>query len=85
MWFAPVSYSVHFAIDMTGFSEGERRQVEQTMQQIAEVVTSVPKASPFWSSMKDSVLQIDVAGWRLGYRIERAGSLVRVVEASKVR
>jgi hypothetical protein len=85
VWFASVSYSVHFAIDMSGFSEGERRQVEQTMQQVAEVVTTVPKASPFWSSMRDSVLQIDVAGWRLGYRIDRAGSVVRVIEASRVR
>jgi len=83
--FAPVSYSVHFDIDMKGFSEGDRRQVEQTMQQIAEVVDTVPKASPFWSSMKDSVLQIDVAGWRLGYRIERVGTVVRVIEVTKVR
>ncbi|MCA1829015.1 MAG: hypothetical protein ABR567_06530 [Myxococcales bacterium] len=80
-----MSYSVHYTIDMKGFSEGERRQVEQTMQQIAEVVNTVPKASPFWSSMKDSVLQIDVAGWRVGYRIDRSGNLVRVIEATKVR
>jgi hypothetical protein len=85
VWFAPVSYSVHFVIDMSGFSDGDRRQVEQTMQQIAEVVATVPKASPFWSSMKDSVLQIDVAGWRLGYRIDRGGGSVRVIEATKVR
>ena len=55
------------------------------MQQIAEVVATVPNASPFWSSMKDSVLQIDVAGWRLGYRVDRFATQVRVIEATKVR
>ena len=51
----------------------------------AEVVATVPKASPFWSSMRNSVLQIDVAGYRLGYRIDRAGRLVLVIEATKIR
>ena len=80
-----MSYSVQFHIDMAGFSDGERRQVEQTMDQIADVVSTVPKASPFWSSMKESVLQIDVAGWRLGYRIDRPARLVRVIESTRVR
>ena len=35
--------------------------------------------------MKDSVLQIDVAGYRLGYRIERGHNQVRVIEVTKVR
>ena len=79
-----MSYSVHFSIDLRAFSGGERRQVEQTMKQIAEVVASVPLSSPFWSSMKDSVLQIDVAGWRLGYRIDRSANLGRVIEATRL-
>ena len=78
------SYSVQFDVDIKGLSEGERRQIDQTMQQIAEVVSTVPKASPFWVSMKHSVLQIDVAGWRLGYRIEQRTGLVRVIEVSRL-
>jgi hypothetical protein len=80
-----VSYSVHFTITLEAFSDGERRQIESTMQQIAEVVATVPVTSPFWASMRDSVLQIDVAGWRLGYRIERASSQIRVIEATDLR
>ena len=80
-----MSYSVQFIIKLEPFSDVERRQIEQTMQQIAEVVDTVPKASPFWASMKDSVLQIDVAGYRLGYRIERGHNQVRVIEVTKVR
>ena len=80
-----MSYSVQFNIKLEALSDVERRQIEQTMQQIAEVVDTVPKASPFWASMKDSVLQIDVAGYRLGYRIERNAYQVRVIEVTKVR
>ena len=80
-----VSYSVQFTIALETFADGERRQIEQTMQQIAEVVDTVPKASPFWASMRNSVLQIDVAGYRLGYRIDRTASQIRVIEVTRVR
>jgi hypothetical protein len=80
-----LSYSVHFAFDLAIVPDEVRRQIEKTMQQIAEVVSTVPATSPFWSSMKDSVLHIDVEGWRLGYRIEPARSEIRVVEIEKLR
>jgi len=50
------------------------------MQQISEAVTTVPTASPFWSSMKQSLLQIDVEGWRVVYGIDVAGQQIDVVE-----
>lgn len=78
-------YSVKFAIDLASFPAETRRQIETTMTQIAEVVSTVPPSSPFWSSMKDSVLQIDVEGFRLGYRIDKARGQIRVIEAQRIR
>lgn len=35
--------------------------------------------------MKDSVLQIDVEGFRIGYRIDKARRQIRVIEAQRIR
>ncbi len=55
------------------------------MQQISEAVTTVPAASPFWSSMKESLLQIDVEGWRVVYRIDVARQQIAVIELHQLR
>ena len=78
-------YLVEFAIDLAAFPGEARQQIEKTMEQIAEVVSTVPPSSPFWTSMKESVLQIDVEGVRIDYRIDRARGQIRVIEAQKIR
>ena len=50
------------------------------LKDIAESVESVPAASPFWPSMHDSTLQIDVDGWRVLYRISRHAREIIAVE-----
>ncbi len=55
------------------------------MQEIAEAVTTIPAASPFWISMKLSLLQIDVEGWRVVYAIDAARKEIHVVELHPVR
>jgi len=54
------------------------------MDEIAEAVTTIPAINPFWSSMKDSLLQIDVAGWRVVYRVELRQREIRVVEVALI-
>jgi hypothetical protein len=80
-----VSYSVHFKIDLAALPAEVRLEVEKTMQQIAEALVTVPPTSPFWSSARDSVLQIDVEGWRMGYRLFPVRREVQVIEASPIR
>jgi hypothetical protein len=55
------------------------------MEQVADAVSTVPQASAFWISMKDSLLQVDVSGWRAVYRIDPAQREIRVVELQRVR
>ena len=81
----PVSYSVHYGIDLQALPKGVRADVERTMEQIAEVVSTVPTTSPFWSSASHSLLQIDVAGWRVVYRVDSRAQKVRVVEVEPIR
>jgi hypothetical protein len=75
-----VTYSLHYAVDLGALAEDARLEIERTMRQIAEVVDSVDPANPFWASMKDSLLQIDIGGFRVIYRIDPWRREIRVVE-----
>ena len=77
-------YSVHFAIRLEELPDETCAQIVQTFEQVAEAVSSVERASPFWTSIKGSVLQIDVAGWRLGYRLDQAREQIIVIEAQRL-
>jgi hypothetical protein len=80
-----MSYSLHFGIDLDSIRVDERTEVQRTMEQVAEAVSTVPDSSPFWASMSDSLLQIDVAGWRIVYRIDAIRREVRVIEATRIQ
>ncbi|TMA92340.1 MAG: hypothetical protein E6J65_19540 [Deltaproteobacteria bacterium] len=75
-----MAYLVNFNVDLETIPDQARQEIRRTMQQISEAVTTVPTASPFWSSMKQSLLQIDVEGWRVVYGIDVAGQQIDVVE-----
>ena len=78
-----VSYSVVVAIDLETVPDAERQQIALAFDQIADAIATIPEASPFFASSDESVLQIDVAGWRVAYRVDRARREVRVIEASR--
>ena len=80
-----VAYAVHFDVDLEPIPGQAGQEIRRTMQEIAEAVTTVPAASPFWSSMKESLLQIDVEGWRVVYRIDVARQQIAVVELHQLR
>jgi hypothetical protein len=81
-----VAYEVHFDVDLEAIPDQARREIRRTMQEIAEAVTTIPAASPFWSSMKLSLLQIDVEGWRVVYAIDDGPRQeIHVVELHPVR
>lgn len=54
------------------------------MDEVAEVVTTIPPANPFWGSLQDSQLQIDVAGWRVMYYVEPRDHAIRVIELAPI-
>lgn len=53
------------------------------MRQIGEVVSTIPPANAFWGSMGNSTLKIDVAGFRVVYRIEPRVREIRIVGIEK--
>jgi len=80
-----VTYSVHLGVNLEGLSEDVRLEIGRTMQQIADAVTTIPPSSAFWSSMKNSLLQIDVRRYRVVYRIDTTRRVIIVVELSQPR
>ena len=80
-----MTYSVHLGVNLEGLPEDVRLEIGRTMQQIADAVTTIPPSSAFWSSMKNSLLQIDVRGHRVVYRIDTARRVIIVVELSQPR
>ena len=78
-----VSYSVIFAIDLDAVPESVRREVERVFLEIADAVETIPHASPFFTSMDDSVLQIDVEGWRPAAIVGAPVGFVGVKEAKR--
>jgi len=80
-----VTYSVHLGVNLEGLPEDVRLEIGRTMQQIADAVTTIPPSSAFWSSMKNSLLQIDVRRYRVVYRIDTTRRVIIVVELSQPR
>ena len=80
-----VTYSVHFRVDLAKVPASARGEIQKTMDQIAEALGTVPASSPFWASMKDSLMQIEVKRWRVVYRVDQSHQDVQVVELSRSR
>jgi hypothetical protein len=79
-----VGYSVVFKARLDAVPEGARGEICRMMDEIAEVVTTIPPANPFWGSMRDSNLQIDVARWRVVYRVEPREHEILVIELAPI-
>jgi len=80
-----MTYSVHFRVELAKVPGVARVEIEKTMQQIAEALDTVPASSPFWASMRDSFLQIEVKRWRVVYRVDQGHHDIQVVELSPTR
>ena len=76
---AGVSYTVRFK---TALPAKGGEEIARVVQQIAEAVSTISPSSPFWNSMEDSQLQIDVAGHRVVYKIDPLFRQIIVVEVS---
>lgn len=74
-----MSYSVRFKTALP--AEGGE-EIARIVHQIAEAVTTISPSNPFWGSLGDSQLQIDVAGYRVFYRIDALRQEIIVVEVS---
>jgi mRNA-degrading endonuclease RelE of RelBE toxin-antitoxin system len=80
-----VAYAAHFAVDLGLLPEPPQQEIRRIMDQVAEALDGVAASNPFWVSARNSQLMIDVAGYRVVYRIDAARHEVIVVEVSPLR
>ena len=80
-----MTYSVQAGTVLDALPDDSRREILQVLQQVAEAVSTIPADNAFWSSMDDSLLQIDVAGWRVTYAVDPRRREVRMVEVAQRR
>ena len=80
-----VDYTVRFEVDLETIPEEARQEIRRTMQQVADAVGTIPSSSPFWSSMRHSMLQLDVKGYRVVYRVDPTAREIRVIEISPIK
>ena len=69
---------------MYAIQDPPRGEIIQVLEQIADAVTPIPPSSAFWDSMKSSLLQIDISGFRVVYRIESDPRQLRVIELQQI-
>jgi hypothetical protein len=64
-----VSFTVQFT-PVAGEMPGEvRAAAHHTLLGIALAIGKIPRTSPFWESIADSLVTVNVLGWNIGYRI----------------
>jgi len=81
-----VTFAAHYTADLNAVpDEAARAEIRRVMDQVAEAVDSLPGSNPFWASSRDSLLMIDVAGYRVVYRLDVPREQVVVVEISPLR
>lgn len=78
-----MAYSVHFAVDLEPLAEEVRVEFRTTLQEVADSIVTVPPANPFWVSIHASVLQIEIAGYRLSYRVLPRSRELHVIECQR--
>ena len=77
-----MAQTVQFPSDARGIEDEARREIVRVLERIAKSVSCIPPDDAFWESMGVSLLQIDVSGLRVAYRLEPGA--VRIVELQQI-
>ncbi|MFL5249710.1 MAG: hypothetical protein ACJ79V_17965 [Myxococcales bacterium] len=77
-----MAQTVQFPPDAGAIDDAVRRDIVRVLERIADSVSCIPPEDAFWESMGVSLLQVDVSGFRVGYRLER--DAVRIIELQQI-
>jgi hypothetical protein len=77
-----VAKTVQFPSDACAIEDAVRLEIVRVLERIADSVSCIPPEDTFWESMGVSLLQMDVSGFRVAYRLEP--DAVRVVELQQI-
>ena len=75
---------VQFPANVRPLDDRSRGQIVGVLEQVVSTLSGIPPATAFWDSMQSSVLQIDVAGFHIVYRIEPDHRGIRIIELQQI-
>ena len=76
-----MAFDIHFASTVRNVPDGVRAALIDLLADIARTAETVPAASNFWHSVRESQLRIDFTGWRFGYTIDDRRKRIEVLYA----
>jgi len=79
-----VTVRVQLPADGPALDEASRRRILGILEQISDDLTAIPPASRFWDSIDTSLLQLDLDGLHVLYRLEPDHRGIRVIELQQV-
>ena len=79
-----MTISVQLPADYPAIDEASRRKILGVLEQISDDLTAIPPASAFWRSIDTSLLQLDLEGLHVLYRIEPDHRSIQVIELQQV-
>ncbi|MFL5420815.1 MAG: hypothetical protein ACJ79Y_08600 [Myxococcales bacterium] len=77
-----MAQTVQFPPEPCAVDDAVRREIVRVLERIADSVSCIPPEDAFWESMGVSLLQVDVSGFRVAYRLEP--DAVRIIELQQI-
>jgi hypothetical protein len=75
---------VQFPANLRPLDDRSRGEIAGVLEQVVSTLSGIPPASAFWDSMESSLLQIDIGGFHIVYRIEPDHRGIRIVELQQI-
>jgi hypothetical protein len=79
-----VAGKVQFPANLRPLDDTSRGEIVGVLEQVVSTLSGIPPASAFWDSMQSSLLQIDVGGFHIVYRIEPDHRGIRIIELQQI-
>jgi hypothetical protein len=79
-----LAYSVIFNTDLSQVPDPVVAELQKTLSQVGDTISTIAETNPFWVSIDDSFFEITIDLWRFSYIIDRKRHELVVVGARKL-
>lgn len=77
-------WSVSLVCDTSRVPPAVLRLARSQLEEMGRAVQLIDAANPFWTSIRESGLRIDIEGWRFHFRIEAERAVLTKVEIASI-
>lgn len=77
-------WTVSLVCDTSRVPDGVLRLVRSQLEEMGRALQLIEPTNPFWTSVRESGMRIDVEGWRFHFRITTGRALLTKVEIASI-